>query len=118
MNENDTLYKSFLDHKIYSKINNVLLKSTVKPEDSLFLFQCFICEHVHKGTLIGNATLKNNSIYNCPKSAVNNKTTWHQHWEIGRCQSKALTILQGKNKQYSRNNFDKMWKKFFIEGNC
>lgn len=108
-----------MDHKILTKINNNLLKNSVMKEDPLTSFQCFVCEHLHEGTLIRENNLKDRrNIHNCPKDGVSNKTTWPQHWEIGQCQSKALNILLAENKPFSNEYFETKWKQLLLERSC
>lgn len=118
VNDNDTLYRSFLDHKMSSQVQNTFLEKQIKSEHSVLAFQCFICENLHESTLSENNQRKSRNIYDCPIIYVSNKTTWHQHWDVGKCQAKALKTLLTKNVQYSNQYFDDVWKTFFLKKLC
>lgn len=119
INANDTLYRTFLEHKIYSKVINTFLEKQIMSEDAITAFQCFICKNVYEGTLNNqNFPRKVKNFYNCPKSAASHKTTWQQHWDIGKCQSKALKLLIEKGVKYKSDDFNEMWKKLLLEKRC
>ncbi|KAJ8955292.1 hypothetical protein NQ314_006905 [Rhamnusium bicolor] len=117
INENDTMYESFLEHKIKSKLSNNLLKEYILEDHPITSFECFVCQKMHKNDWYGKYS--DRSIYTCPKpNAPDRKNTWNQHWEIGQCQSKALKLLIDRDKPYSIKLFDKTWKTLLYNHNC
>lgn len=118
VNDNDTLYNTFLDHKIYSQVQNKFLEKQIQSDNSISAFQCFICQNLHENTFNKSKRKEIRNIYNCSELFVSNKTTWHQHWEVGKCQSKALKTLMKKNIPFSSDYFDEMWKKFYLIKLC
>lgn len=119
VNTNDILYNNFLQHKTLSKVSNEFLEKEIISDNVVSAFQCFICEKAYEGALSTNSDLKNiENIYNCPKSAISNKTTWHQHWDIGKCQAKVMKMLIEKGVPFESDYFDKIWKKLLLDNDC
>lgn len=108
-----------MEHKIFSKVSNKFLENQIISDDSISAFLCFVCKNFYEGTLSSENILRQTkNFYNCPKSAVSHKTTWQQHWEIGKCQSKALKLLTEKGIQYKIDDFNEMWKTLLLEKRC
>lgn len=116
INKNDTLYESFLDHKTKLKVSNKLL-TIKKKEHPIIDFECFVCQNVHRNNY--SYMKRKRNIYKCPKPNVPNKeNTWNQHWDIGKCQSKALKLLVNKDQPYSMKLFDETWKTLLNNYSC
>ncbi|KAJ8946120.1 hypothetical protein NQ318_013170 [Aromia moschata] len=118
INEDDTTYESFLDHKLKLTVSNELLKKSILYDHPIATFECSVCKEVYEGGHY-KYTKRRQNIYNCPKPKVlRTENTWNQHWELGKCQSKALNLLIGRNEPYSPELFDITWKTFLNERNC
>uniref|UniRef100_A0A6P7FLX8 Fucosyltransferase n=1 Tax=Diabrotica virgifera virgifera TaxID=50390 RepID=A0A6P7FLX8_DIAVI len=117
VNANDTLYSSFLEHKLSQKISNERLKNEILSEHPIPEFECYVCTQIHENR---NFKTRNMNVYDCPKPVPRDteKNTWDQHWDIGRCQSKALKMLVGKNEPFSEEVFEETWKNLYYNKNC
>ncbi|KAJ8919453.1 hypothetical protein NQ315_016553 [Exocentrus adspersus] len=105
-------------HKLKSKITNQVLERIILNDHLIPSFECFVCRRILKRS-INRKTKAVQNIYRCPKPNSGDKNnTWDQHWEIGKCQSKALEILLGKNQPYSNALFEETWKSLFYNKNC
>lgn len=117
VNQNDILYNSFLVHKTLERIENNLLKSQILTDHPITDFECYVCKQMQERR--NNYKIQNRNIYKCPKpNPKNKKNTWDQHWDIGRCQSKALTLLINKNVSYTEENFEETWKYLYYNKKC
>lgn len=93
LNENDTMYNEYLEHKLIGKIANLKLSRYFKTaygrngnfESTVETFECYVCDN-HKKI---NFPIKN--VYNCLEPTPNNN--WYYHWKIGKCQAKVLNHL-------------------------
>lgn len=92
VNQDDTLYKTFLEHKS-GKIENTFLKELLSKgpfgiitnqENLISAFECFVCEQIHKGV----KKVRSNDVYKCQRPKKGN--SWEYFWEFGDCQSRAL----------------------------
>ncbi|XP_060530322.1 alpha-(1,3)-fucosyltransferase 10 [Cylas formicarius] len=125
VNDNNTLYNALLEHKINGKITNNFLKNNIildssNSHHSITNFECFICKTIHEMIRETNKNpqkQRKQNIYKCdrPSGKMN---TWDQHWDIGKCQAKALKFFLDKNVPYSSDEFDAQWKLFWNQGNC
>ncbi|XP_018579389.1 alpha-(1,3)-fucosyltransferase 10 isoform X2 [Anoplophora glabripennis] len=118
INANDTLYERFLQHKLKSKVSNNLLQKNILKDHPILAFECFVCERTHQSYTYNK---RNNdlNIYDCPKpKAPEKENTWYQHWDVGKCQAKALEILLAKDTPYTSSLFEETWKTYFYNKNC
>ncbi|XP_023029106.2 alpha-(1,3)-fucosyltransferase 10 isoform X1 [Leptinotarsa decemlineata] len=118
LNKNDTLYESFLGHKLSGRITNSLLEENVLSQHPITGFECYVCKRVHENNFEVEHPKRN--VYKCPKPIPQSdeENTWNQHWDIGKCQSKALELLLQKGKPYSNDEFEQLWKTFLQERTC
>ncbi|KAF7285698.1 hypothetical protein GWI33_010193 [Rhynchophorus ferrugineus] len=90
VNEDDTLYDSYLSHKLYSKVDSTRLQAALNKrlseEHEILNFECFVCLNLHSRTGIIKNT---DNIYNCEKP-VNH---WSSYWDSNQYQSMALYDL-------------------------
>lgn len=94
LNENDTLYNEYMEHKLTGKITNLNLLNYFKTghygtntnhDNTVEAFECYVCDNHTKRKLIDK------NIYNCLEPEVNN--SWYYHWKMGKCQAKILNRL-------------------------
>ncbi|CAH1159349.1 unnamed protein product, partial [Phaedon cochleariae] len=109
INQNNTLYNSFLEHKLHSRISNDFIRDNILDQHPVSEFECFVCKKIHQKDYSFGGKKKN--VYDClkPTARKNEENTWDQHWEIGKCQSKALQILRNQGKSYSQKIFQGTW---------
>lgn len=106
VNDNDTLYDSFLSHKLFRKIDNTRLQAALNKrlseEHEILNFECFVCLNLHGRTdVVKHAT----NIYQCEKP--NNH--WSSYWDANQYQSKALHDLISTNESFNEDIFHKTW---------
>lgn len=119
INTNDTLYESFLQHKLEMTISNQLLQKSVLKDHPISAFECFVCEQIQRQSSTSNGKNSNLNIYECPKpKSPEKENTWDQHWDVGKCQSKALEILLSKNTPYTSTAFEELWNMLWSNKNC
>lgn len=119
INSNDTFYEKFLQHKLQSKISNNLLQKYILKDHPIPAFECFVCEQIHRQSATSMRNNKDLNIYKCPKpKVVEKENTWYQHWEVGKCQSKAVQILLAKNTPYTPAIFEETWNSLLHNKNC
>ncbi|XP_049826114.1 alpha-(1,3)-fucosyltransferase B isoform X2 [Aethina tumida] len=114
VNNNDTLYNLFLTHKLQNTVQNINLKAHLGDADeynSIADFECFICKRIHNGF---NQTPKER-VYDClpPRDP-----SWNGHWNVGKCQAKALIHLIKANRKFSNETYEKLWHNFYETDNC
>lgn len=127
LGDNETEYKSYMNHKIHRRIENqMLLKHLVmrhyshrgdQPgEDNSLLhrFECIICRHIQaKSYLKRPAPTKQH--YNCPLPPVyaplehrqmpKYGPDWRSMMGIGRCQAKLLNQIWQANRSITNKEF-------------
>lgn len=128
INNNDTLYKSFMSHKTHKQIQNEFLKEKLgqgrfgletDQEFTITAFECFVCRKLHKNDWNEKRT---ESIYNCPNPRTLNWTskenTWYQHWAVGKCQAKALQFFLESDRPYTQEQFKGKWEDYLKYNEC
>lgn len=110
INQNDTLYESYLEHKLYSKISNSKLYREILQDHPVPSFECYVCERIHQEEKYKKKPSQN--VYKCSKPSTKDHNTWYQHWDIGKCQAKALAYLMEKKVPYSEEEFEEVWREF------
>lgn len=129
INSNDDLYNSYVEHKIFKRIQNKFLKDQMNlgpygletdQEYPISAFECFVCRKLYKND--ERIKKRTKSIYNCPNPNVFNWTrkgnTWDQHWKVGKCQAKAINFFQNNGKPYTAEQFKIKWEFYLKNNDC
>lgn len=119
INKNDTLYESFLQHKLGSKkITNTRLLQEYNAgyDHPIPGFLCYICDNLEK-----RFSKKNVSIYNCPvDQSLVKGNSWESHWKMGKCEVKTYKYFTEHLKliNFTKEMFDRQRMEYFTTNNC
>lgn len=106
INNNNSLYNEYLDHKIFKKISNKLLKNSFSKKSEIQQFGCNVCDYLHRDRL-GQAltNFKGTKTYmDCKKPTSD---LFQDVWSQGKCRSRVLSyvINEKKSSKYDENMF-------------
>lgn len=124
INDNDTLYRGYLEHKLTGTVSNVRLATTLGRgpfgldtdlEHPIPGFECYVCRAVYEKTIKTRQSLST-SIYQCPPPAKTND--WYSLWQNGKCQVKVFREFVAKGVNFTKGQFEREWLKYFKHDNC